>query len=196
MDTNLQQRLRALQWLSIGWMGVEWIAGLIFGIRAHSVVLTAFSADSAIELLSAILVLERFRRGPDSERHTARLAAGLLYALAAYVLITSSLALFTTRWRAEPTLPGIVLLAISALLMPLLGAAKRRFAARTGSCTLRADAAQNQLCAYLSWISLGGLAINALFHRQWADPLAALLLLPLILREARDASRGELCHCA
>lgn len=191
----MDRRLRLLQWISIGWMCVELGAGLLFGIRARSVALTAFSADSGIELLSALLVLERFRQGPQSEHRTARLAGALLYALAAYVAITATFSLVSSRYHAETTPGGIVLLIASALLMPMFGAAKRRFAQKNGSATLRADAAQNQLCAYLSWIALGGLAINAVLHWSWADPLAALLLLPLILREAREARRGELCCC-
>ena len=192
---SLPTRLRWIQWISIAWTAVEFAAGLWLGIRARSVVLTAFSADSAIELLSAVLVLERFRRGAHTEQQFARLAAALLYALAAYVVASSAISLLAPRWRPEPSAGGIAVLAVSAVLMQGLGFAKRRLAGTTGSATLRADAAQSQLCALLSWIGLAGVALNMHFGWAWADPAAALLLLPLILREARQAQRGELCCC-
>lgn len=176
-------------------MCVELFAGIVLGFRAHSVVLTAFSADSGIELLSAAVVLFRLRRGAQSEARAANLAAILLYLLSLYIVIAAALSLTLPRLRPEPTTGGIILLALAAILMPVIAWAKRRLAQRTGIGALNADAAQSYVCAWLSWISLAALGLNRIFNLPWADSLGALALLPLILREANEARRGNLCHC-
>lgn len=187
--------VRMLQLLTIAWMCVELSVALFAGIRACSVALTAFGADSGIELLSAFVVLRRFTFGSISERRAARISGVLLYVLAAYILLSSALSLFSTEVQAEPTVLGIVLLSAAAIIMPLLGQAKKKLAAEIGSRALRADAAQSNICAYLSWIALAGLLVNLLFHLPWADSVAALLLLPIVLKEAGEASKGEVCEC-
>jgi divalent metal cation (Fe/Co/Zn/Cd) transporter len=175
-------------------MAVEFGISLYAGIQAHSVALTAFGADSAIELFSALVVVRRFALGPSAERWAARLSGFLLYALAAYILITSALSLFKRQPQPEPTVLGIAILAAAAVIMPLLGRAKKRLAVATASRALRADAAQSNICAYMSWIALAGLLLNFLFHIPWTDPAAALLLLPIVLSEAREAAKGEVCE--
>lgn len=187
--------IRRLQIITISWMCVELLVALVSGIRAHSVALTAFAGDSGVELLSAIVVLVRFRLGPGAEAKAARINAVLLYVLAGYVVLTSVLSLTSERLKPQPSLVGIGLLVAAATIMPILGAAKKRLAKSTGSSALRADAAQTNICAYMSWIALGGLILNATLHLSWADSVAALLLLPLILREANEARRGENCEC-
>ena len=187
--------VRVLQLFTIGWMCVELGVALFAGIRACSVALTAFGADSGIELLSAFVVLRRFAAGPISERRAARISGVLLYVLAAYILITSALSFMSTRFQPEPTVLGIGLLIAAAIIMPLLGRAKKKLAAETGSRALRADAAQSNICAYMSWIALVGLLVNFYFHLAWADSAAALLLLPIVLKEAGEASKGEVCEC-
>ncbi len=194
-DANLARRIRSLQWLSIGWMCVELFAGTFFGLRARSVTLTAFSADSGIELLSAALVLFRLRRGAQSEIRTAKLAAALLYLLALYVVIAAALSLIFPRLRPEPTTAGVILLATASILMPLIAWAKRRFARQAGIKALIADAAQANVCAWLSWISLAALGLNRFFHLPWADSVGSLALLPLILHEANEARQGHICQC-
>ncbi len=187
--------VRTIQKITIAWMTVELCVALYAGIEAHSVALTAFGADSAIELISAYVVLRRFAVGPSVEHRAARISSALLYALAAYIIATSGLALLKHELQPEPSVVGICLLVAAAMVMPLLGRAKKRLAAETGSRVLNADAAQSNICAYMSWIALAGLLVNLFLHLPWADPVAALLLLPIVLREAGEASRGEVCGC-
>lgn len=165
--------------------------------RARSPALLAFGGDSAIELFSAIVVLWRFRATDaheDVEKRAARVAGALLLALAAYVAITSVVSLLGYS-EPKPTLLGIGILVAAATVMPWLAKEKRRLSATTGSAALRADAAQSALCAYLSLIALAGLVINAIWHVEWADPTAALLIIPLVLFESWETIRGEPCNC-
>jgi divalent metal cation (Fe/Co/Zn/Cd) transporter len=118
----------------------------------------------------------------------------LLFTLTAYVAITS-LASLLGYSESKPTFLGIGILMAAAAVMPWLAKEKRRLSEATGSVALRADAAQSALCAYLSLIALAGLAINAIWHIKWADPIAALALLPLIAWEGREAMRGKTCGC-
>jgi divalent metal cation (Fe/Co/Zn/Cd) transporter len=174
-------------------MTVEFAAAIIFGIKARSLALAAFGGDSAIELFSAVVVLRRFYVGEHAERNATRIAAVLLYVLAAFVLVSSAAALLHHNLRAEPSYPGIALLAAAALIMPWLSRQKRALAAATCSSALKADAAQSSICAWMSWIALGGLAVNAIFHLPWVDSAAALLLVPLIVYEANAARKGDAC---
>ena len=165
--------------------------------RARSPALLAFGGDSAIELFSAVVVLWRFRGAvehEDAERRAARVAGALLYALAAYVAITSVASLMGYS-DPKPTFLGIAILISAAAVMPWLAREKRRLSKATGSAALRADAAQSALCAYLSLIALTGLAINAIWHVKWADSVAALVLLPLVVWEGQEAMRGKICSC-
>lgn len=164
--------------------------------KARSPALLAFGGDSAIELLSAVAVLWRFRTYAQerSEKRVARIAAALLFILAAYVAVVSAMTLVGHR-EASTTYWGIAILIGAAVIMPWLAKEKRRLSAVTGSAALRADAAQSGLCAYLSVIALVGLGINAIWHIRWADPLAALVIVPLILWEGREAMRGKACGC-
>jgi divalent metal cation (Fe/Co/Zn/Cd) transporter len=117
-----------------------------------------------------------------------------LFALAAFVAVTSVASLLGYT-EPKPTFLGIAVLVAAAVAMPGLAREKRRLSGATGSAALRADAAQSALCAYLSLIALAGLAINAIWHVKWADPLAALAILPLIVWEGREAMRGRACGC-
>lgn len=189
------QAVCRLQYVSIAWMCLELLLGVGEGIRDRSVALTAFGADSLVELISALVVLRRFQIGPAGERRAAFLSAILLYLIVGYIVTTSILSLLVPRLRPEASGLGIVVLLVAAIGMPLLGKAKRRLAQSTGSAALQADSTQTAICAYMAWIGLGGLLANAIFHVPWADSVAALLLLPLVLREANRARRGELCEC-
>jgi len=178
-------------------MSVEAAVSLFAAWRAHSSALLAFGGDSAVELLSAVVVLWRFRGSVDgehAERRAARVAGILLFALAALVAASSVTSLLGYS-EPKPTFLGIAILVAAAVVMPWLAKEKRRLSATTGSAALRADAAQSALCAYLSLIALAGLAINVTWHVKWADPLAALAILPLILWEGREAMRGKACGC-
>ena len=165
--------------------------------RARSPALFAFGGDSAIELFSAVVVLWRFRASDaheDVEKRAARVAGALLFALTAYVAITSVTSLLGYN-EPKPTVLGIAVLVAAAAVMPWLAREKRRLSGTTGSAALRADAAQSALCAYLSLIALAGLAINAIWQIKWADPVAALVVVPLILWEGRETMRGKTCGC-
>jgi len=191
------RRIQRVQTVTITWMSVEAAVSLFAAWRASSPALLAFGGDSAIELLSAVVVLWRFRVSnahEDAERRAARVAGGLLFALAAFVTVTSITSLLGYS-EPKPTLLGIAILVAAAVVMPWLAKQKRRLSATTGSAALRADAAQSALCAYLSLIALAGLAINAIWHVKWADPIAALAVLPLIVWEGREAMRGKACGC-
>ena len=191
------RRVRKVQTITVAWMSSEAGVSLFAAWRATSPALVAFGGDSAIELASAVVVLWRFRSNAASEhleRPAARIAGGLLFALAACVIATSVMALLGYS-EAKPSLLGIGILAAAAALMPLLAREKRRLSAQTGSAALRADAAESALCGYLSLIALVGLLINAVWHVSWADPLAALVIVPVILREAGEAVQGRPCDC-
>lgn len=191
------RRIQRVQTVTIAWMSVETAVSLFAAWRATSPALLAFGGDSAIELLSAVVVLRRFRVSDahkDAERRAARIAGVLLFALAGFVAITSVMSLLG---YIEPklTLLGIAILVAAALAMPWLAKEKRRLSGATGSAALRADGAQSALCAYLSLIALAGLAINSIWHIKWADPIAGLVILPLIVWEGREAMRGKTCGC-
>lgn len=191
------RRVHRIQAITIVWMSVEVVVGMRAAWRALSPAMTAFAGDSAIELLSAVVVLWRFRSpgvGEHEERRAARLAGILLFLLALYVLVVSALSLLGYR-EAQATYLGITLLAAAILIMPWLAREKRRLSFKTGSAALRADAAESALCAYLSLVALVGLALNAIWHISWADPLAAIVITPLIVWEGREAFRGKACGC-
>jgi len=191
------RRVQRIQAVTVVWMSVEAAVSLFAAWRAHSPALLAFGGDSAIELFSAAVVLWRFRARDthgDAERRAARVAGALLFALAVYVAITAIASLLGYS-EPKPTLLGIAILVAAAAVMPWLAKEKRRLSGATGSAALRADAAQSALCAYLSLIALAGLAINAIWHVKWADPVAALTVLPLIVWEGREAMRGKACGC-
>ncbi|HYL14274.1 MAG TPA: cation transporter [Terriglobales bacterium] len=190
-------RIQRLQTFTIAWMSVEAVVSLFAAWRARSPALLAFGGDSAIELFSAAVVLWRFRARAvhgHAETRAARLAGALLFALAGYVAITSVASLLGYS-EPKPTFLGIAILIAAAAVMPWLATEKRRLSGATGSAALRADAAQSALCAYLSLIGLAGLAINAIWHARWADPVAALAIIPLIVWEGWEAMRGKTCDC-
>src|SRR6266478_9639227 len=191
------RRIQRIQTFTIVWMTVEAAVSLAAAWMARSPALLAFGGDSAIELLSAIGVLWRFRAHADqeqSEKHAARIAGVLLFILAAYVAVVSVL---TLVGYSEPKTAyfGIGTLIAATAIMPWLAKEKRKLSAITGSAALRADAAESALCAYLSVIALIGLGINAIWHVTWADPIAALVIVPIILREGWEAMRGKACGC-
>ena len=194
--TEISRRVVRLQIITLVWMSVEAAVSLGTAWHAHSPALFGFGGDSLIELLSAAIVLWRFRFRFDETR-AAQIAGALLFALAGLVVLTSVLNLTGYR-EAQRSLIGIGILVAAAIAMPLLAARKRKLAIVTSSAALKADAAESALCGYMAWIALAGLLINAIWGKSWADPLAALAITPLILREGWEAVRAQQmgCHCS
>lgn len=182
-----------IQWITVAWMTVEAAIALLAAVRARSVALAAFGADSGIELLSAATVLWRFRTGQHAEATATKVTSWLLVALALYIASDSAWMMLTATQKAQESYLGIALLAAAAVVMPWLGRRKRQLAAIANSTSLRADAAQSSICGYMAWIALAGLLLNAFAHVWWADPLAALCLLPIVINEAKEAFEGHSC---
>jgi divalent metal cation (Fe/Co/Zn/Cd) transporter len=196
---EIARRIVQIQVPTIVWMSVEAVVSLGAAWIARSTALLGFGGDSAAELLSAAVVLWRFHslsREESSEKLAARIAGSLLFVLAAFVALASVLTLLG-HVEARPSPIGIVLLILAAVVMPWLANQKRRLSAETGSAALRADAAESSVCGYLALIALAGLVVNAIWRDSWAYPFAALLLLPLIVREGWEAMKGKpCCHAA
>ncbi|MGB8542729.1 MAG: cation transporter [Candidatus Acidiferrales bacterium] len=194
---NPLRRIHRIQAITIIWMSIEAGVSLSAAWMARSPALLAFGGDSAVELLSATVVLWRFRahEAPHrAEKSASRVAGVLLFALALYVAVVAAMSLLGHN-APRPSYWGIVILIGAAIVMPWLAKEKRKLSAATGSAALRADAAQSGLCAYLSIIAMVGLTVNAIWHVGWADPIAALAVTPLILWEGREAIRGKACNC-
>jgi divalent metal cation (Fe/Co/Zn/Cd) transporter len=193
---NILRLVRRIQAVTIAWMSIEAALSLWSAWRAHSPALVAFGGDSALEMLSAITVMWRFRGNASEheEKHAAQIAGGLLFMLAACVVSVSAFSLLGYS-EPRPSYLGMAVLSAAALIMPWLAMEKRRLSALTGSAALRADAAESAICFYLSLIVLVGLAVHAIWRVEWADPIAALAITPFILYEAREAVRGRPCGC-
>lgn len=182
-----------LESLTVGYNALEGAVAVVAGVAAGSVALTGFGVDSAIEVTSGALLWWRLRAelgsaplGAAAERRAARGAGVLLLALALYIVIESGRRLLTGD-RPRPSLIGIALTALSLVVMPLLARAKLRIAGGLGSGALWADAHETIVCAWLSLTTLAGLILNVALGWWWADPLAAVGMLPLIVREGWEA---------
>lgn len=189
--------IQRIQAITIVWMSVEAAVSLWAAWAARSPALLAFGGDSAIELVSAAVVLWRFRARPvreHAERRASRTAGILLFILVADVVAAAATTLLGYS-EPKPTYLGVAILIAAAAIMPWLAREKRRLSSATGSAALKADSAQSALCAYLSLIALVGIAVNAIWHVAWADPAAALVVTPLIVWEGREAIRGKSCGC-
>jgi divalent metal cation (Fe/Co/Zn/Cd) transporter len=196
-EPNVLRRVLRIQVFTIVWMSVEAAVSLGAAWTSRSPALLAFGGDSAVEFLSAAVVYSRFRFNSSpslTEKSAARIAGGLLFILAAYVALVSVLSLLGYR-EAQPSMIGIILLVTAALVMPWLAKQKRILAILTSSASLKADAMESALCGYLAWIALAGLATNAIWGKSWADPIAALSLTPLIIREGWDAVKNNRSKC-
>ena len=191
-------RNRSILWLqliTIGWMLLECAVSLISAKTACSPSLLAFGSDSLVELLSATVVLLQFIPSIRLSSVRAGKAAGILLYLLAGVVVLISILGWVTGARPETSLAGIGITAAALVVMPVLAWKKRTLARTTRDTALAADAVQSATCAYLAAITLLGLAANALFHVQWVDSIAALIAVPLLVREAKAAMRGEGCAC-
>lgn len=189
---------RLLQYLTIAWNSGECVVALVAGFIAGSVALVGFGFDSAIEVTASLAALWRLGRDPDeasreaAERRALRIIGVCFLLLAVYVLFDAVRALLE-RKAPEHSTPGLILAALSLIVMPLLVRFKRRVAARLHSGALEAEARQTRVCAYLSAILLGGLGFNMWLGWWWADPAAGLAMVPLIASEGYDAVRGHTC---
>lgn len=191
-------RGRRLEYVTIAWNSFEAAVALLAGLLAGSIALVGFGLDSVIETMSAGILLWRFRADDDCERRERadrvahRLVGVCFLLLAAYVSIDSVHALWR---RVEPqhSLAGILIALAAAIVMPLLGRAKRRLARQINSEALHSDSRQADFCAWLSAILLAGLLLHALVGWWWADPAAALVMTPIIAREGAQGLRGEKC---
>ena len=185
-----------LNYATIGYNTLEAIASLIAGLLAGSVALVGFGVDSVIELTASGAAQWRLRSDVDPvrrvrvERTSLRIIGACFVGLAAYVTVDAGKALWF-REQPERTLVGVVILALSVLVMPALALAKREVAEKMQSRAMRAEAKQTSLCAYLSVIALTGVAMNAGFGWWWADPVAALGMVPIIVSEGIVGLRAE-----
>jgi len=198
-DRGLQvERGIRLEYLTLAWNILEGVVAITAGILAGSVALVGFGIDSAIETSSGAVLLWRLRAERQGrsvgeiENKALKLVAISFLSLAAYVTY-EAVSTLVSREQPHTSIAGIVLAALSLAVMPLLARAKGRTAAHLNSAALRADSKQSSLCAYLSAIVLIGLLLNALLGWWWADPVAALAMVPIIGNEGREALRGEKC---
>lgn len=190
----LSRRVRLLVSATIGYNIVEAAIAISAGAVASSAALIGFGLDSLIEVSSAASVLWQFSgSNPEARERTAlRIIAASFFALAGYVTVESIRSL-TGGHTAESSTAGIVLAAVSLVVMPLLSLAQRRAGRELGSASAIADSNQTLLCTYLSGVLLVGLLLNALFGWSWADPVVALVIAAVAVKEGRTAWRGE--HC-
>jgi divalent metal cation (Fe/Co/Zn/Cd) transporter len=189
--TDLRRRGLRLEYMTIGYNVLEAVVAIASGIAAGSIALVGFGLDSVVEVFAASVVVWEFRGvSEERTRRALRLIAISFFVLAAYVTIEAVRDLVVGAEPAE-SVPGIILAGVSLLVMPALAVAKRRTARQLGSRTLLADATETLLCSYLSAILLLGLVLNATVGWWWADPLAALGIAYLAVREGLEAWRAE-----
>jgi divalent metal cation (Fe/Co/Zn/Cd) transporter len=199
----------ALTYITIGWMTIEGAVALLLGWASKSLLLEAFGIDSLIELFSGGVLLWRLRVETTGaataehveavERRAARWVGYSLYALVAYVLFNSGYGIFVVKRVTDTheSVWGILIGVLAKVGMPILAAYKLKVAARLNSRALRADAVESIVCGYLSIVLIVGLATTRILGWWWLDSVAALALIPFIIKEARAAISGELCSaCA
>ena len=194
----LVKRGRALEYFTIAYNCLEGLIAIAAGLLAGSIALVGFGFDSVIEVTSGAALLWRLHIDADEARRerveaiSLRVVGVCFLALAAYLSYDSIKSLWLHE-SPERSIPGIVLAAVSLVVMPLLARAKRRVARGIRSSAMQADAKQTDFCTYLSAILLGGLLLNTLFGWWWADPMAALVMVPIIAKEGIEGLRGETC---
>jgi divalent metal cation (Fe/Co/Zn/Cd) transporter len=195
---ELVRRGQRLEYFTIAYNSLEGLVSIVAGAIAGSVSLIGFGLDSSIEVTSGAALLWRLHHDLDHsrreqvERTTLRIVGGCFVALAAYILYESATALIRHQ-SPERSIPGIAIAALSLAVMPLLARAKRRVAAGIGSGAMQADSRQTDFCTYLSAILLGGLLLNAVAGWWWADPVAGLVMVPIIAKEGVNGLRGKAC---
>lgn len=189
---------KRLEYFTIAWNVLEGLVAVIAGSFAGSISLVGFGIDSFIEVTSGAALLWRMSVDSDEaqrehhERSALRIVGVCFVALSIYIAY-EAVADLAARRAPEHSIPGIILAAVSLVAMPLLSRAKRRVGAALNSAAMHADAKQTDFCAYLSGILLVGLVLNATAGLWWADPIAAILMVPLILREGIEGLRANPC---
>ncbi len=191
-------RGRRLEYFTIAWNSLEGIVAVVAGAIAGSISLVGFGVDSFIEVTSGAALLWRMTLDADelrrerTEQLTLRIVGACFLVLAAYVAY-EAISRLAERRTPEHSIPGIILACASLVVMPLLSRAKRRVAVHLKSAAMKADARQTDFCMYLSAILLVGLLLNAAFDLWWADPVAGLIMIPIIAKEGVDGLRGDTC---
>jgi divalent metal cation (Fe/Co/Zn/Cd) transporter len=191
-------RGRSLEYFTIAWNALEGAVAVIAGWLAGSVSLVGFGIDSLVEVTSGSVLLWRMSvdadvpRRESNERLALKIVGVCFVCLAAYIAYESATDLWFKR-APEHSVPGIILACVSLVVMPLLARAKRRVGRTLGSEAVHADAKQTEFCTYLSAILLAGLLFNALFGLWWADPVAGLIMVPIIAKEGIKGWKGETC---
>jgi divalent metal cation (Fe/Co/Zn/Cd) transporter len=194
--SDLVRRGQRLEYFTIGYNSLEGLLSIVAGLIAGSDSLVGFGLDSAIEVASGTALLWRLHhdlnptRREQVERTVLRIVGGCFIALAAYIVYECGSTLLRHE-APERSIPGILIAGLSIMVMPLLARAKRRVAAGVGSGAMHADSRQTDFCMYLSAILLGGLLLNALIGWWWADPVAGLVMVPIIAKEGVDGIRGR-----
>jgi divalent metal cation (Fe/Co/Zn/Cd) transporter len=195
---GIARRGRRLEYFTIGWNTLEGLVALTAGGVAGSISLVGFGVDSFIEVISGSALLWRMswdadeRRRERVERTALQIVGVCFLALATYVTYEAVRDLIRHEAAAH-SVPGIVLACVSLVVMPMLSRAKRRVGNVLRSAAMHADAKQTEFCTYLSGILLGGLVLNSVWGLWWADPVAALVMVPIIVKEGFEALRGEVC---
>jgi divalent metal cation (Fe/Co/Zn/Cd) transporter len=192
------RRVKLLSWLSLVWMGAEGTIAIVAGVLAGSIALVGFGIDSAIEGFASAIIVWRFTgtriHSHAAEQRAQKLVAAQFFLLAPYVAFEAVHRLITGE-RPDVSWVGMALAASSVIGMPLLGIAKVRLARQLGSAATKGEGNQNLLCAYLAGAVLVGLVANAAFGLWWLDPVAALVIAAVAVREGMETWRGEGC-CA
>src|SRR6266478_2389663 len=192
------RRGRRLEYFTIAWNSLEGLVALVAGAIAGSISLVGFGIDSLMEVTSGSVLLWRMCVDADvlrrerNERRALRVVGICFLFLAAYIAYESAVDLWSKR-APEHSIAGIVLACVSLVVMPLLWRAKRKVGRALGSTAMHADAKQAEFCAYLSAILLAGLLLNAVFGLWWADPVAALIMVPIIAKEGIEGVQGKAC---
>jgi divalent metal cation (Fe/Co/Zn/Cd) transporter len=191
-------RGRRLEYFTIVWNSLEGLIAVAAGIVAGSISLVGFGMDSFIEVTSGATLLWRMSVDADvesrerNEKLSLRIVGGCFVALAVYVAYESVSDLIRKTFP-EHSIPGIVLACVSLIVMPILSRAKKKVGKALGSAAMKADARQTDFCVYLSTILLAGLLLNAVLGWWWADPIAALIMVPIIVKEGFDGLKARTC---
>ena len=193
------RRGRKLEYFTVAWNSVEGLVAVIAGVIAGSISLVGFGIDSFIEVTSGWVLLWRMSVDADvhgrerNERRALRVVGVSFLLLAAYIAYESIADLLSKR-APEHSVPGIILACVSLVVMPVLSRAKRKVGHALSSAAMHADAKQTEFCTYLSAILLAGLMLNAVFGFWWADPAAALIMVPIIAKEGIEGLLGKGCN--
>src|SRR6266853_6502991 len=196
---SVVRRGRRLEHFTVTWNAVEGLVAVVAGAVAGSISLVGFGIDSFIEVTSGAILLWRMSVDADvllrerNEKRALKVVGVCFVALAAYIAYESVREL----WFAvapEHSVPGIILACVSLVVMPLLSRAKRKVGRALSSAAMHADAKQTEFCTYLSAVLLAGLMLNAFFGLWWADPAAALIMVPIIAKEGIDGVQGKACR--